>query len=223
MQLNDLYVDIDYELTSSIYEEKREKTVYLNPIDSSTMEAYTRVKNSRIVALPLILFNYGHKKFNIILGEHTLTQAYREFLSDALLAECNRSACFSLKTNTEVPLADAYVLDIEIIRNKTVSGIQETNVLIVVPNFSDLTYFSTKYHVLPTSSDLEIAVSLKKEANILWEKQYSTRQYFEHSSYVDLVELSERCVFKMTHCLSLATEQIVTDISRDLNIILSVQ
>ena len=228
LQLNNLHTDIDYELISAIYEGEREKTVYLNPIDSSHMENYTIVKNSRILALPFIIYNYSHKKLNVVLGEYTLTQPYREFLTDALLAECNRSACFSLNTNNKAPLSDnVYSLDIKIIHNKTQSGIKETNTALLFPilfSGGDFEYFcTTAYSVLPTFSDLSIAVSLKKDVVTLWEKQYSTRQHFEHSSYCDFTDVSERCVYKMTQCLSLATEQIVTDISRDLNLILSSQ
>ena len=220
--LNNLSVDLDYELTSPVYEGEREKIVYLSPIDSSKMEHYTQVTSSRILFLPFIFYNYGHKKFNIVLGEHTLTQPYREFLTDALLAESNRSACFSLTTNDKPSITD-YRLDVEIIRNKTLSGIQEINTFGFFPTTSFVYTFNTNsYRVLPTSSDLEIAVSLKKNSLVLWEKNYTSQVQFDRGAYGDFVDTNEKCVVKMTQGLALVTEQIVTAICKDLNLILSV-
>ena len=223
-QLNNLYADLDYELVSPVYEGEREKTVYLNRIHSSKMESYTKVQNSNVLVLPFILFNYFHKKINIVLGEHSLTQDYHEFLTDALLAECNRSTSFFLKTNDAVSAPDACTLDIAISHNKTQSGIKETDIFVILPTGSaTFDFFDTNYRVLPTSCDLEIAVSLKKGTHILLEKKYHSQQYFKYSSYGSLFDVNEQCVFKMTQCLALATEHIVTEISRDLNLILSAQ
>ena len=223
--LNKQCVDLDYELISTVFEGERDKTVYLNFIDNSKMEQHTVVKNGSVLVLPFFLYNYWHKKFNIVLGEHTLSQPYREFLADALLAECNRSASFSLKMNADESLPN-YTLDVQIIRNKTRSGIQETNTIFIVPIlFSDDfdVIITNNYHVLPTSSDLEIAVFLKKDSLSLLEKKYNSHQYFKYKSYGDLLDTNEKCVYKMTQCLAFATEQIVTDICRDLNLILSAQ
>jgi hypothetical protein len=188
------------------------------------MEQQTVVQNNNILVLPFIFFNYWHKKFNVVLGEQTLTQPYNEFLADALLAECNRSACFSIETNDNVSLPDVYTLDVKIIHNKTLSGIQEINNILILPTtFFTYSYFNTNLRVLPTSSDLEIAVSLKKGALTLLEKEYSAHKQFEHGSYGNFIAVNERCIYQMMQCLALATEEIVTDISRDLDSILSTQ
>ncbi|GHV58259.1 hypothetical protein FACS1894182_09690 [Bacteroidia bacterium] len=224
-QLRIARVDLDYELTSPIYEGNPDKTVYLNFIDNSNMEYFTTVKSSNILVLPFILFNYWHKKFNVILGESALTQPYREFLTDALLAECNRSASFNLKTGDAVSLADAYSLDIKIIQNQTLSGIQEVNYNFIIPtsSYSTFSFSNANYQVLPVVSDLEIVASLKKGKQHLLEKNYTIRQKWNSKLVGNLAFASEQCVFKMTDCLSLTTEQIVTAISRDLDMVLSTQ
>lgn len=125
-QLRNIKTYLDYELTSPVYEGNSDKTVYLNHIDNSNMEYFTTVKGSNTLVLPFILFNYRHEKFHVVLGENTLTQLYREFLTDALRAECNRSACFNLETGNDTSTADVYLLNVNIIHNKTQSGIQET-------------------------------------------------------------------------------------------------
>jgi hypothetical protein len=221
--LNKQYSELDYELISTVFEGKRDKTVYLNSIDDSKMELYNKVTKSKSLVLPFLLLNYWHKKFTVVLGEHALTQVYREFFTDALLVECNRSACFTLKTNEEALHSDVYTLDVDIIRNKTQSGIQETNIVFIFPSLflDDFDLIHTNYHVLPTSSDLEISVFLKKGSLVLFEKHFSTQQYFKYKSYGDFVSTTEKCVYKMSQCLAQSTELLVTDICRELNLILS--
>jgi hypothetical protein len=88
-ELQNYHFDLDYELDSEPYLGRIDKNVYLNPIDNSNMEFYTTVEDKSVLVLPFIFYNYWHKKFYIVLGENSLTQPYREFLTDALLAECN--------------------------------------------------------------------------------------------------------------------------------------
>ena len=84
-----------YELTSPIYQEKADQTVYLDFIDYSNMDYYTSVKRKKSAYIPLLLYNYEGELFHLRLGESSLTQLYREFLTEALLTECN-SKCWRL-------------------------------------------------------------------------------------------------------------------------------
>ena len=222
-QLRNIKTYLDYELTSPIYKGNPDKTVYLNHIDNSNMEYFTTVKGGNTLVLPFILFNYQRKKFHVVLGENTLTQLYREFLTDALLAECNRSACFNLETGSDTSITDVYLLDVNIIHNQTQSGIQETGTFFILPINGDVIDFQhTHYRVLAPSSNLKIAVSLKKNGQILWKKDYDASESLKDKPLGDNSILAyEVCVNSMTECLSFATKQIVTEISRDLNLILS--
>ena len=47
-----------YELTSPIYQEKADQTVYLDFIDYSNMDYYTSVKRKKSAYIPLLLYNY---------------------------------------------------------------------------------------------------------------------------------------------------------------------
>lgn len=224
-QLRNIRTYLDYELTSPIHEENPDKTVYLNHIDKSNMEYFTTVKSSGTLVLPFIFFNYLHEKFHVVLGENTLTQLYKEFLTDALLAECNRSACFNLETGNDTSIADVYLLDVNIIHNQTQSEIKEISTLFFLPINGDAMDFQHVYYkVLTSSSDLKIAVSLKKNGQVLWEKDYVAYESLKDKpSRDDFFLACEACANNMTECLSFATKQIVTEISRDLNLILSVQ
>ncbi|MDR1631864.1 MAG: hypothetical protein LBR97_03115 [Dysgonamonadaceae bacterium] len=225
-QLQSIKVDLDYELTSPVYEENPEKTVYLNSItDSADMGYYTTVKRGNTLVLPFILFNYWRTKYHVVLGENTLTQLYREFLTDALLAECNRSACFNLETGDDISIGDTYSLDVNIIHNETRSRIQETGRFLIIPIDPGVIDFQHEnYRVLATSSDLKIAVSLKKGERILWKKDYAARENLKEKSFgSDFPVACEASAYNMSECLSFATKQVVTEICRDLHLILSVE
>jgi hypothetical protein len=221
-QLRALRTDLDYDLTSPVYIGERDKTVYLNFIDRSNMEYFTTVKKSSALVLPFILYNYWHKKFDIVLGENTFTQPYWEFLTDALAAEGKRSSCFNLKLNDKESITDAYSLDVKIIHNETQSGVQESNFILFLPTpHVVIDFFHNNYQVLSTSSRLEMAVSFKKGKQSLLEKTYTAHEQLKGRSIYDPVAANEECVFTMTECLSVATKQIVTEICRDLNLFLS--
>ena len=81
--------DLFYELTSPAYQGEAKRTVYLDFIDYSNLDYYTTVKKRGGFAIPLLLYIYETNRFNVRLGEGSLTQTYREFLTEALLTECN--------------------------------------------------------------------------------------------------------------------------------------
>jgi hypothetical protein len=222
--LRNPHFDLDYDLDTDEYLGTVNQTVYLNFIDNSNMEYYTVVNGNKVLVLPFIFYNYWHKKFNITLGESSLTQPYREFLRDALLAECNRSACFNLENGDVVTAPDsAYILDVKIVHNETKSGIKETNTIIVIPTYYsmfDFTYIG--YQALPVSSELEIAVRLLQGNTCLFEKNYHARQEekVNRNSLVNSLAAADACVDNMTFCLATATKGIVEDISRTLHLIM---
>lgn len=63
--------------------------------------------------IPLILFNYSKEKFDVVLGEGSLAQTYREFLTDALLTECNSSTSLHLDNTANITPDSAYVLNVK--------------------------------------------------------------------------------------------------------------
>jgi hypothetical protein len=219
--------ELDYELTTPEYLGEIEKTVYLNPIDNSNMQYYTVVTDKSVLVLPFILYNYWHKKFYTTLGEGSLTQPYRYFLRDALLAECNRSSCFNLEDGDAVTIPkSAYTLDVKIIHNKTQSGIKETNSFLFIPSY-DMTFsfIHAGYQVLPVSSELEIAVRLLQGNTCLFEKTYSAKQEqkVRDGTWDNSLAAENGCVENMTFCLATATKGIIEDISRSIHLILLVK
>ena len=115
-----------YELTSPIYQEKADQTVYLDFIDYSNMDYYTSVKRKKSAYIPLLLYNYEGELFHLRLGESSLTQLYREFLTGALLTECNSSTCCHLIDNQKGKMIpdSAYRLEVKIRKNETCARIK---------------------------------------------------------------------------------------------------
>jgi hypothetical protein len=223
-ELQNFHHDLDYELSSNTYLGHVNQTVYLNFIDKSNMEYYTTVTDKSVLVLPFILYNYWHKKFYITLGERSLTQPYREFLRDALLAECNRSSCFNLEDGDTLTVPEsAYTLDIKIIHNETQSGVKEINSFIVIPAYAaSLSFTYTGYQALPVSSELEIAVRLLQGNTCLFEKTYSAKQEekVRDRSWNNSLAAGDECIENMTLCLATTTKGIIEDISRSLHLIL---
>ena len=126
-----------YELTSPIYQEKADQTVYLDFIDYSNMDYYTSVKRKKSAYIPLLLYNYEGELFHLRLGESSLTQLYREFLTEALLTECNSSTCCHLIDNQKGKMIpdSAYRLEVKI-RKKLRHVLQKE--MLVISDFSHL-------------------------------------------------------------------------------------
>jgi hypothetical protein len=59
-----------YELTSPIYQEKADQTVYLDFIDYSNMDYYTSVKRKKSAYIPLLLYNYEGELFHLLPNTH---------------------------------------------------------------------------------------------------------------------------------------------------------
>ena len=101
-ELNGMRSNLFYELISQEYTGKV-KTDY-----------YSTIKRKGGFFIPLIIFNRQQDRFRTRLGEHSLSQLYREFLTDALLTECNSSTCFQLIDNkdNQVPADSVYRLSL---------------------------------------------------------------------------------------------------------------
>lgn len=216
-----------YELTSSVYREGINKDVYLNFIDYSNMDYYTSVKKKGVVVIPLLVFNYSKQTYRVALGENSLEQNYREFLTDALLAECNSSTCFNLIDNSEGTASDsALVLDVKITHNKTFSKIKLTDSAFIGFNMllgggDDFDYYSSN-KVEPAVTQLKLMVELKQKGRVLHKKEYEVTQScnFAGGGYGESFHANEACVRNMATSLSLATKEIVEEISKELHLLL---
>lgn len=213
-----------YELTSPEYQGEINHSVYLTFIDYSNLDYYTSVKKSGGLIIPFILVNHEGNYFNVRLGEGSLTQTYREFLTDALLAECNSSTCFNLKDSGKAAIPDsAYRLEVKIIHNETLSKVRlnATNFIWFGPSYIDL----VNNRALSALTNLSIAVRLSHGDDCLLDKTYdiSHKQKGPHRGFEDSVRANEACLQTMTESLSLATKEIVEDISQELHLTVLIQ
>ncbi|MDR3218629.1 MAG: hypothetical protein LBU22_06545 [Dysgonamonadaceae bacterium] len=223
-ELQKLHSELYYELSTPVYSGEINKTVYLNPLKYSNMEVNTSAKKKGLLIVPLLLFNHTSEKFDIILGTRSLIQPYQEFLMDALLVECNRSACFNLEEADINTLPDStLLLDVEILKNHTTSRINMSRSWIIIPlNSATFNFYFSGYNVKPADSELEIKVRLLQKDTCLWEKSYFAELELANNNkgIDDLFHAYHVCLTEMTECLSLTTKEIVENISRDLHFLL---
>jgi hypothetical protein len=210
-----------YDLSTDVYRGKITHTVYLNFIDYSNMEYAPMVKKKGTFVYPLLLINFWKEKYKITLGESTLMQPYREFLTEALLAECNRSTCFSLVENLQDtnPSDTTYVLNVKVLQNNTTSEIISNDLFIPFLSDWDLDLFESNYTINPAVSDLKLAVRLTQGENLLFEKTFHIQQKLKYQGVKqgELSYVSTNCMDNMTVCLSNTTQHIVEEISRFLH------
>ena len=224
-EIQTLKSSLYYELTSPICREKTNQAVYLDFIDYSNMDYYTSVKRKKSVYIPLLLYNYEGELFHLRLGEFSLTRLYREFLTEALLAECNSSTCCHLIDNQEGKMIpdSACRLEVKIRKNETCARIKlnqssvlwfEGEMLEVVNN-----------RIRPAVSSLTVSIRLTQKEDCLLDKTYLTeyRHTKKTQKFEDSLSANAACLDDMAECLSIATKEIVEEISRDIHLILSLQ
>lgn len=232
----DQSADLYYITTTPAYIGEIKKDVYLNFIDYSNMDYYTSVKRKGWALVPLLLYNYQFNRFEARLGERSLTMNYREFLTDALLAECNVSTCFNLIDNTDSIACDsAYVLDIKITKNITKGKMTIRNHSIFT-GYLDLLlqheevddWILPPYAVInrnkmhPAITELSVKVILRQEDKKLIEKEFQIKRayQFTRKGDFDTYFLNNSCLNAMAENLSLATKELVEEMSRELHLVM---
>jgi len=222
-QMMDIHSELFYELTTPVYYDARD-TIYLNPIDYSAMLPYSAVRNKGRKNLTLLVYNYTKSKFEVTLGEGSLVQPYRDFLTDALSAQCNRSSCFNLKVkNDNVALPDsALILEVKINKNVTTVIIKNTDGAFLNPLCDGYFQGFYSWEADKPVSWLEITVRLMQQEKCIHEKIYTVTQEFpyDRQGIKDDMEAYQTCIDNMTECLSLTTKEIVENICQDLHLIM---
>lgn len=224
-ELNELRGDLYYELTSREYTGEVKHKVYLDFIDYSNTDYYTTIRRQGGFFVPLLVYNFQKDKFKTRLGEHSLSQLYREFLTEALLTECNSSTCFQLEDNQDgsIPPDSVYRLEVKITKNETTGG--------VVLREHSLIWFDDEYLTMPScrprpsQTSLAIHIRLSHRGECLLEKDYHVehKQSRHQRAYPDSYGANQACMDDMAESLSLATRQIVEEISQELHLLMTMQ
>ena len=223
-QMRGISSELFYELTTPVYPGDFDTVVYLNPIDYSALLPYTTVKKKGILVVPLLIFDLVQNKYNVTLGEASLTQPYYGFLTDALLAQCKRSSRFNLKVRDDDAILpdSALILDVKIIKNTTTATMAFTDGLFIFPLMGDPVHQFSNWEVNHPVSTLEISACLLQQGNCLWKKTYSVSQdlSYQHTGTDDSTSAYRTCIDDMTECLSYTTKGIVENITQNLNLLM---
>ena len=224
-EIQPLKSNLYYELTSPTYQGKMEQTVYMDFIDYSNMDYYTSIKRKKSMLIPLLLYNYEGELFHLRLGESSLTQLYRKFLTEALLTECNSSTCCQLINYQKGKMIpdSACRLEVKIRKNETCAKVKLNRSSI--PWFGGEVLEVVNNKIRPATSSLAISVRLTRKDDCLLDKTYSAeyQQTTRNQRFEDSPSANAACLDDMTECLSMATKKIVEEISRDIHLILSLQ
>ena len=222
-QMQNIQSELFYELTTPVYSENIDNTIYLNPVSDSVTISYTTVNKKGGKVIPLLFYNLVQNKYEVELGNYSLIQPYNEFLTDALMAQCNRSSCFNLKVNDNFVIPDsALILEIEVNKNATTAKMVNKDVLFFIPISWDFTFGSSSWEVGEPVSWLEISARLMQKEKCLWEKTYSVTKDlpYKRKGIEDPFYAYETCIENMTECLSYTTKDVVENISQNLHIIM---
>ena len=225
-EIRTMRTSLGYELTTKEYQSKIYADIYLDKLNGAGLVPMTTVKRKGTTVVPLILINYVGEKFCATLGETSLESPYRKFLTEALLAECNSSACFSLyEKEKNMPSDSLYILDIEVNQCTTTSDIKLNNtsflwVDVFTGNGDMQTVFNGK--VRPAISELTFCITLKKGGKTIHSKNFTVKhqQYFEQHNLGDSYMANQACLDNMAEGLSQATKEMVEEIAKDLSIVI---
>ncbi|MCL1932689.1 MAG: hypothetical protein FWF53_02590 [Candidatus Azobacteroides sp.] len=221
-QMQGIQSELFYELTTPVYSENIDHTIYLNPIEDSTIIPSTVVKRKGGKVIPLIVYNFSQDDYEVTLGDASLTQPYHDFLTDALLAQCNRSSCFDLIERDDTVLPDsALILEVKVNKNSTTVKMIDKEASYFIPGFDFISGYS-KWEIEQPVSWLEISARLMRQENCLWEKTYAiTRDLpYKREGIENPVHAYEACIDHMAECLSYTTKDIVENISLNLHLLM---
>lgn len=221
--VNEVQSPLYYELASTPYRGEPTDSIYLDFISFSNIDYHSTVRRKGVVPVPLILYNYFRTNFGVTLGEQSLNNTYREFLTEALIGECNRSTCFCLidNSNAEVLPDSAKHLSIKVVKNETTSRMYTTS-SIFANNFLGL---SDKYGGYgPAQTTLAVEVTLYDHGKETFKKTYSAERTAPRSNKTaDYENTARACLDGMSENLSICTRQLVEDLSSELHLLLSGQ
>lgn len=221
MEIQKMKTDLFYELSSPEYFGNKSKMVFLDFIDYSNLDYYTTTKKKGAYVIPLILYNLEVSKYKTRLGEGSLRKTYREFLTEALLTECNSSTSFILVDDKNNIVPDStYHLKIKILRNETSGKITLRNTVFLW--FDGETIEFPNNRVGGSNTSLAVEVILSKKEMCIFNKTYELTHQHPASprKCEDSYESNEVCLDNMAESLSQATKKIVENISEELNLLL---
>jgi len=222
-QMQGIQSELFYELTTPVYSENINNTIYLSHIEDSVSISYTTVEKKGSKVFPFIFYNHVQNKHEITLGNSSLIQPYNEFLMDALLAQCNRSTCFELKEIDDAVLPDsALILEVKVNKNRTSVDLIQREILCFIPITWYFMVSFTDWNVNKPVSWLEISARLIQQEKCLWEETYAVTKDFHYKQQrIALPFLAyEICIDNMTECLSYATKDVVENISQNLHLLM---
>jgi hypothetical protein len=203
---------LGYDMTSPEYLGEKRDTVVLDFIPNSNMDYYSSAKGGTKLLLPLIIYNIQSSRYDTRLGEGSLTRTYREFLTEAIMAEVNGGQPLTMVSD-EDGLKGKYRMSVRVVNNVTTGIIKRSSQAIFW--FDDAFFAWENGSAGRAATDLTLHVTLTRGGQTLLDKDYTT-QYADQKKITnggDLYAGGADCVLSMAESLSIATKILAEKIA----------
>jgi hypothetical protein len=205
--------DLGYNMTSQEYLGEKQDTILLDFISYSNMDYYSSVKGGTKFIIPLILYNMQAYRYTARLGEGSINGTYREFLTEALMAEVNSGQPLTMVSDVNGTMEGRYRMKVKVVQNETTATVRK--------NAHSVIWFESSFLDWQTSSagkaetNLTLHVTLTKDDKKILDKDYSTQFDTGRMTHNDgdLYVASDNCVNDMTESLSQATRTLAEQIA----------
>jgi len=217
---------ISYLHDSEIIEFDKTKTISLGNFNNQIIDSITNVIVTKRIIIPLLVFNYFDRKYDVSLGQSNLDQNYTDFFKNSFIAESHRSGKYSFVDSN----VSDYILDIKIDRCNTTSKYQTT---ITDVYLGDYVMTTVKEKGFPSESKLVLSVKLKSKNKVVFEKDYefdktrafsrlrSSQAYTSRTFFNNNNVIRTFFITNMVETLSLNTKEcielIIDDINKEIN------
>jgi hypothetical protein len=211
--LNKYQSSLEYLHDSKINECDKSAIVSLAVFDNHAFDSLTSVSKINQKVLPLLIYNYEEINFAVNLGQSSLEQNYYEFFKQSFAMESQRTGCYSFTDN---PTDSKYTVEIVFDTCKISSKYQRNSTIIFVWVAYSISFQEIGF---PAISNLALNVKMKKEDNLIFEKNYSIekQQPFINAQIRDVNKLRYNFVTNMAESLSLSTKDCIEQIIFDIN------
>jgi hypothetical protein len=205
--------DLGYDMTSQEYLGEKQDTILLDFISYSNMDYYSSVKGGTKFIIPLIFYNMQAYRYTARLGEGSINGTYREFLTEALMAEVNGGQPLAMVSDANGTMDGKYRMKVKIVQNETTATVRR--------NAHSVIWFESSFLDWQTGSagnaktDLTLHVTLTRDDKKILDKNYSTQFDTRRTKQNDgdLYIASDYCVNDMAESLSQATRTLAEQIA----------
>lgn len=212
-RLNKHQAPLGYLHDSKILDCNKSSSLTLSKVDNRAFDTLTSVSKINQKVYPFLIYNYAEINLAVSLGQNSLEQNYPDFFKKSFILESQRTGCYSLSDNSN---ESVYTVEITFDTCKINTIYQKkTSIIFLLFAYS----INTQEIGLPSKAKLALNVKLKKNDNLMFEKNYliERTQPFLNSKNNNANKFSSDIISNMAESLSLSTKDCIEQIINDIN------